>query len=85
MNTTTHVDASNLLQRIQGEFLEMPGLRLTPEQAERLWGLDHQTCADVLANLVLEKFLTCAADGRYARLTEGRVEISRRLSRSARA
>ena len=73
MNTTTRVDVSNLLRRIQGEFLEMPGLRLTPGQAERLWGLDHQTCADVLAGLVVEKFLACAADGRYARLTEGRL------------
>ncbi len=73
MNTTTRVDVSGLLRRIQGEFLEMPGLRLTPGQAERLWGLDHQTCANVLASLVVEKFLTCASDGRYARLTEGRL------------
>jgi hypothetical protein len=27
-------------QRNQGEFIEMPGLRLTPAQAQRLWGLD---------------------------------------------
>jgi len=27
------------LQRVQGEFREMPGLRLTPAQASRLWGL----------------------------------------------
>ena len=59
----------------------MPGLRLTPEQAERLCGLDHQTCADVLAILVLEKFLICAADGRYARLTDGSVAAPLRMAK----
>ena len=29
-------------QRVQGEFLEMPGLRLTQPQACRLWGLDRE-------------------------------------------
>ena len=33
-----------MLQRIQGEFVEMPGLRLTAAQAQRLWGLDAK-CA----------------------------------------
>ena len=28
----------DVLQRIQGEFVEMPGLRLTPAQAQRLGG-----------------------------------------------
>ena len=32
-----------VLQRIQGEYLEMPGLRLTPAQAQRLWGLERST------------------------------------------
>ena len=59
---------NDLLQRIQGEFLEMPGLRLTPEQAARLLGLEQQTCAELLKSLVVEKFLACGADGRYTRL-----------------
>ena len=66
---------NDLLQRIQGEFLEMPGLRLTPEQAARLWGLDRQTCTEVLASLVVQRFLACA-DGRYTRLTEGSFALS---------
>ena len=32
----------DVLQRIQGEFVEMPGLRLTAAQAQRLWGLDRE-------------------------------------------
>ena len=30
-----------MLRRIQGEFREMPGLRLTCRQAQRLWNLDQ--------------------------------------------
>jgi len=33
-----------VLRRVQGEFLEMPGLRLTGAQARRLWGLDADVC-----------------------------------------
>ena len=37
-----------LLMRIKAEFLEMPGLQLTPLQAQRLWGLDAKACDDAL-------------------------------------
>jgi hypothetical protein len=33
-----------VLRRVQGEFLEMPGLRLTRAQACRMWGLDPASC-----------------------------------------
>ncbi len=39
---------TELLRRIRGEFREMPGLRLSLEQAMRLWSLDRATCVDVL-------------------------------------
>ena len=58
---------TDLLRRIRGEFLEMPGLRLTCAQAQRLWGLDVQTCALVLEQLVDVQFLIRASDGRYMR------------------
>ena len=74
-----------VLQRIQGEFVEMPGLRLTPAQAQRLWGLDEQTCALVFASLVRDGFLQCHTDGRYARLTDGAFEFpTPRMVRAAR-
>ena len=41
----------DVLRRVQGEFLEMPGLCLTPPQARRLWGLDEATCDQVLGAL----------------------------------
>ena len=46
-----------LLRRVYGEFLEMPGLRLTCQQAQRLWALDERTCAELLEFLVDAKFL----------------------------
>ena len=37
-----------LLCRVREEFREMPGLRLTPAQASRLWGLEPETCTAVV-------------------------------------
>ena len=31
----------DVVRRVRGEFLEMPGLRLTAQQARRLWRLDE--------------------------------------------
>jgi hypothetical protein len=60
-----------LLQRVCGEFLEMPGLRLTRPQAQRLWGLDESACLQVLDSLVDSKFLCRAGQGMYTRVTDG--------------
>jgi hypothetical protein len=59
-----------VLQRVKGEFLEMPGLRLTCQQAQRLWGLDQQTCSDLLAFLVDAKFLYQPRQGTYMRMAD---------------
>jgi hypothetical protein len=61
-----------LLRRISSEFLEMPGLRLTCQQAQRLWGLDEKTCIQLLEHLVEAKFLCRpGGHGMYTRLTDG--------------
>jgi len=57
-----------VLQRIQGEFVEMPGLRLTPAQAQRLWGLEQDVCDALLGALVDAKFLSQTRDGAFVRL-----------------
>jgi Fic family protein len=54
-----------LLRRIRNEFLEMPGLCLTLEQAARLWNLDPQTSQMVLRMLQEEGFLARTGDGRF--------------------
>ena len=63
MATTTCAVPDALFRRIQGEFLEMPGLCLTQPQACRLWGLDRDTCGLLLSRLVDAKFLTRTRDG----------------------
>ena len=60
-----------LLRRIKGEFLEMPGLRLTSAQARRLWGLAPDTCEVVLTALVTAGFLRQMRDGAFARYDVG--------------
>jgi hypothetical protein len=57
-----------VLRRVQGEFLEMPGLRLTAAQARRLWGLDATHCDALLAALVDAKFLFQTRDGAFMRV-----------------
>ena len=73
MKSASIVPSEQMLSRIRGEYLEMPGLRLKREQAQRLWGLDETTCAQVLECLVNIKFLYRTVDGKYARLAEGAV------------
>jgi hypothetical protein len=61
-----------VLQRIQGEFVEMPGLRLTAAQAQRLWGLERDVCHALLGALVDARFLAQTRDGAYVRLDGAR-------------
>ena len=61
------VVAPQILQRIRAEFLEMPGLSLSPEQVQRLCGMDTTLCASVLEALVESGFLSRRSDGAYAR------------------
>lgn len=57
-----------VLTRVQGEFLEMPGLRLTAPQARRLWGLDALSCEALLGALVDANFLFRTRDGAFMRV-----------------
>jgi hypothetical protein len=57
-----------VLRRVQGEFLEMPGLRLTGAQARRLWGLDTGACDALLGALVDAKFLFKTRDGAFMKV-----------------
>lgn len=56
-----------LEERIRGEFLEMPGLRLTPQQASRLWAVDRATSEVVLNRLASTGFLSRTREGAYLR------------------
>lgn len=60
---------SQLVRRVQSEYLEMPGLCLTFDQACRLWALDGRTCRRVLQDLVADGFIAVSARGIYVRRT----------------
>ena len=61
----------DVLRRVRGEFMEMPGLRLTEAQARRLWGLDAASCGALLGALVNDKFLFRTHDGAFMRIESG--------------
>lgn len=67
----TRQDLAALLTRIRGEFLEMPGLRLAPAQAARLWAIDRDTSERALRTLVDTGFLWQTRDGLFLRATAG--------------
>ena len=60
-----------VLTRIRAEYLEMPGLRLTLTQAQRLFGIERAECQRVLALLVDVDFLCLKSGGAYTRITDG--------------
>ncbi len=63
-----HLSASpDIEKRIEGEYLEMPGLILSVAQAQKLWALDRPACERCLSSLVDNRFLRRTADGRYVR------------------
>lgn len=57
----------DLLHRIQMEFVEVPGLKVTLSQAGRLWNLPIDRSAQVLAALVDSGFLSRTAEGAFLR------------------
>jgi hypothetical protein len=67
MNTPPYQRA---FERIRAEFQEMPGMRLNPQQVERLSGVDRAVCKCVLDDLERAGFLCSWPNGSYGRLTE---------------
>jgi len=56
-----------LLHRVREEYREMPSLRLTALQAQRLFGLEPLACAAILGALTKEKFLSRTRGGLFVR------------------
>jgi len=51
---------------VQSEFRELPCLRLTAAQTQRLLSLRADICGRVLKELTTARLLTLAVDGRYS-------------------
>jgi len=73
-----------LVQRVRGEFREMPGLRLTFAQACRLWQMDTATCRVVLERLTSDGVLLQTRQGHYIAAPRPR-PLNAPLDRSKRA
>ena len=65
------MDVSALVSRARCEFIEMPGLQLTPPQAARLWGLEMPVCNAVIDSLVEAAFLRRTSRGTLVRAESG--------------
>lgn len=59
--------ARALVDRVRGEFNEMPGLQLTVPQAARLLGIEPDACRDVIDMLVDSAFLRRTPAGTIVR------------------
>ena len=68
MTAEPNAYTEEVLRRVKGEFIEMPGLRLTEAQARRLWGLDSESCAALLSALIDANFLFRTRDGAFMRV-----------------
>lgn len=56
-----------MINRVLGEYHEMPGLSLTLAQAARLWQLDAHACEAILGALVEQHVLRRTRDGAFVR------------------
>ena len=72
----------DVVKRLRAEYLQLPGLRLTVEQVQRLCGIERMMCQSVLDALVDAKFLCMKPDGTYTRVTDGEIAS---YARSAKA
>jgi hypothetical protein len=67
MRTNHNVTPADLLQLVRAEYLEVPDLMLTRDEAQRLWGLERDTCDQLLAALIDSRFLRRTRHNRYLR------------------
>ena len=79
-HTCTSPPEEDVLLRICGEYYEMPGLRLSARQAQRLFGLSEAECKKLFGELLARRFLARHPDGTYARRTDGPVRAPQRLA-----
>jgi hypothetical protein len=61
----THV--KDALRQMQLDYVEMPHLRVTLRQAQRLWRLPLELCEAGLSSLIEKGFLIQVPDGSYVR------------------
>ena len=61
------IPATDALARLRAEYLDMPGLKLTKPQVQRLFHLDGATCEALVSQLLAVGFLRRTDDGLFIR------------------
>jgi len=64
-------EIDTLVRRAEAEYREMPGLSLTPQQAQRMLGINRVACREVLTELTYHGFLRRTSRGTYVRAQAG--------------
>lgn len=64
-------DFDALLARARSEYLEMPGLAITVQQASRLWNTEPEIAQELLTRLVTTRFLRERENGSFVRTGDG--------------
>jgi hypothetical protein len=62
------LSTTTLINRIRIEYQSLPGLKLTLEQARRLFAVDDETCGAALEALIAEGFLHQTGTGKFIAL-----------------
>lgn len=66
LSETRAIDTlTELVQRLRGTFLEIPGTRLSVAQAARLTGIELSVCRHLLESLTDSDFLKVGRDGTF--------------------
>jgi hypothetical protein len=61
------IQLDDAIELIRMEYAELPGLKLTLWQAQRLWDLPTDLCKHALRTLTESQFLARTVDGAYVR------------------
>jgi hypothetical protein len=64
------LESDVMIDRVRAEYLEMPGLRLTPWQAARLWSIDDTKALALLRSLTDAGFLSRTVSGAFVRRSD---------------
>jgi hypothetical protein len=70
------LDVDEAVELIRMEYAEMPELRLTFWQAQRLWNLSDELCHRALAVLTRSGFLARTRDGAYVHSNSSRSGVA---------
>jgi predicted transcriptional regulator of viral defense system len=65
--TTSGRAIRTLMEQVQAEYAEMPGLSVTLPQAQRLWAVDQSTCEEAFSRLISRGVLRRTTKGRFVR------------------